>query len=83
MSRELSERQKWFLERIGKRVYRNDDGCDCDLCKQVLQHGVIITDRHQAQYLYDCECDFTADNTPMRYFDTPEEVNEWLKTLQK
>lgn len=83
MSRELTERQKWFMSKIGQRIYRNDDGCDCGVCKYILEHGIFINDELQAQYCYDIECDFNADGTPLRYFDTKQEVDEWLKTIQK
>lgn len=83
MSRPIPERLQFFLDRIGKTIYRNDDGCDCDLCKHTLEHGIFIHDRHQAQYCYDIECDFNSEGTPLRYFDTKIEVEEWLKTIQK
>jgi len=81
MSRPIPERLQWFLDRINQRVYRNDDGCDCEPCKKVLENGIVLIDRHQAQYCYDIECDFTAEGTPLRYFDTKGEVEEFVKGL--
>lgn len=83
MSREIPQRLQWFISRIGHRIYRNDDGCSCNVCKHIVEYGLVIKDRLQAEYCYDCECDFNADGTPLRYFDTKEEVSEWLKTIQK
>lgn len=81
MSREIPERLQWFLSKVGQRLYRNDDGCDCEVCKHILEHGLIIIDQQHASYCYDIECDFTAEGTPLRYFDSKEEVENWLKTL--
>lgn len=75
------ERLQFFLDRIGQRLYRNDDGCGCDICRHILEKGILIHDEFQAQYCYDIECDLTAECTSLRYFDTPEKVQEWLKTL--
>ncbi len=44
----------WFMERIGQKVYRDDNGCDCAVCKAVERNGLIIHDELHAQYLYDC-----------------------------
>ncbi len=81
MSREPSERQKWFHARIGKTVYRNQNGCDCLPCERVFDEGVVIHDSNHAIYLYDTECDYNRDGTPLRYFDSKQEVNEWLNAL--
>lgn len=43
---------KWFKNRIGKRVYRNDVSCDCTDCKNVTVGGLIISDDQHAEYLY-------------------------------
>ena len=46
---------QWFLDRIGKRVYRDDTTCQCKVCKDVGAHGLIIQDKAHAYYLFDCE----------------------------
>lgn len=81
MLHEIPERLQWFTDRIGKRVFRNSDGCDCEMCKAIERNGIHIEGPLHAQYLYDCETDLTADGTPLRYFDSKEGVNEWLKAL--
>lgn len=83
MSREPSERQKWFRSRIGKTIFRNENGCLCPVCNRVVANGLMIRDMEHADYLYDTECDYNRDGIPLRYFDTKQEVNEWLNTLQK
>ncbi len=83
MSRPIPERLQFFLDRIGKTLFRNDNGCSCDICALILEKGIYIHDAFQAEYCYDTECDYNRDGTPLRYFDTPGEVENWLKTIQK
>lgn len=45
----------WFKERIGKRVYRTKSTCTCEICKNVFENGLIISDELHAHYLYDCQ----------------------------
>lgn len=58
------EREKWFLDRIGKKIYRGPNGCDCDTCKRGRTEGVTVYDRDHAIYL----CDVEAEIGP-RYLD--------------
>lgn len=81
MIHQLTERQKWFADRVGKWIYRNTHGCNCQSCKNVLENGIFINDEQHASYCYDIECDFNREGTPLRYFDTKEQVNEWLKSI--
>ena len=46
---------KWYKDRIGKRVYRTESQCKCDVCTKVGEVGLIIADELHAQYLYDCQ----------------------------
>lgn len=70
----VNERRQWFLDRIGKRVFRNNDGCHCLICEKVYANGLVITDALHAEYLHDCEADYAAGGDPLRYFDTREEA---------
>lgn len=72
-------RKQWFLDRVGKTVYRNDNGCTCFACQRVLQNGILIDDKGQANYLCDIENVFNAEGIRLRYFDTQEEVAEFEK----
>lgn len=53
----MSERQQfeWFLERVGKRIYRSRVRCKCDTCVRVGNEGLIITDEMHANYLFDIQ----------------------------
>ena len=75
-----NERQKWFMDRIGKRVYRNHHDC-CEVCEEIYKNGLIISDATHATYLHDVESEFTAEGNPTHYFDTREEMLEYEKGL--
>lgn len=76
-----NERLQWFKSKVGSVLYRNINGCNCAMCKDVEESGLQVEDEMHAIYLYDNECDYTADGFPLRYFETKEEKDEWLKTL--
>ena len=46
---------QWFIDRIGKRIYRKNNICNCAVCLNVHEVGLIITDKDHAIYLYDCQ----------------------------
>lgn len=75
-------RQDWFHDRIGKLVYRNKASCSCKICVQVGEDGLVIFDEQHAYYLHDIESCFTAEGHPTRYFDTMEEVKEFVAGLE-
>ena len=79
----MKEREQWFIDRIGKRVYRNETSCDCEKCKTIYANGLIIDSPMHAGYLYDCESIYTAEGSPLRYFDTKEESIEFENCLTK
>jgi len=58
----------WFMERIGTKIYRDDNGCDCQVCKMVERYGLIIHDEMHAQYLYDCHTEMGIN-----YYDSHTE----------
>jgi hypothetical protein len=47
--------KQWFIDRIGKRIYRKNNICNCAVCLNVHEVGLIITDKDHAIYLYDCQ----------------------------
>ena len=67
------ERKQWFIDRIGKRVFRTKTSCDCESCKNVYENGTVIEDRDHAVYLFAVE----GEKITERYFDTKEEVEEY------
>jgi hypothetical protein len=75
--REIEPRAQWFIDRIGKRVFRNVNTCSCGVCKSVYENGVVISDSRHADYIWLCEGDSTAEGFPLRYFDTKKEALEF------
>jgi hypothetical protein len=57
MSKKEDERYQWFLDRIGKVVYRDENGCKCLVCKDSVNNGVLILDKDYADYLYCVEAE--------------------------
>jgi len=47
--------KQWFIDRIGKRIYRKNNVCNCRICVNVHEEGLIITDKQHAIFLYDCQ----------------------------
>ena len=46
---------KYFTNRIGKIVYRNEVSCKCPTCGRGTEYGIKIADRQHAQYLFDVQ----------------------------
>lgn len=47
--------KQWFIDRIGKRIYRKSNICKCPTCLTVGEVGLIILGETHAIYLYDCQ----------------------------
>lgn len=45
--------KQWFIDRIGKTIYRSENGCSCETCKKVQSriHVVYRTDMTHVVYL--------------------------------
>jgi len=61
--------QQWFIDRIGKRIYRKNNFCQCPVCLDVHENGLIVQDEMHACYLYDCQ------SMDLIYYDK-EETND-------
>lgn len=78
----MTSRKEWFVNRIGKRIYRNKNACECKACQAINKNGLIVANKLHAQYLYDIEQDFNAEGILVRYFDTPDEVVDYAQQLE-
>ena len=76
------KRLKWFIDRIGKKVYRNKDNCPCDMCNHVYLNGLTIINDTHASYLYDVEAENNFDGFPLKYFDTIKQRDKFEKNLK-
>lgn len=63
------EAREWAIARIGQRVYRCNNWCFCEVCKEIEDKGLIISDREHAIYITDC-----AFEMGFRYADSKEEL---------
>jgi len=78
----MGDREQWFKDRIGKRVWRNKTSCKCDTCTRVHEEGLVLSDEYHAIYVCDMEGCSNADDTPLNYFDTKKEARKFEKTLK-
>lgn len=60
---------KWFKNRIGTRIYRDDNDCGCGSCRAVLEEGLLVFDEFHATYLYDTQNDYAAEGVLLNYRD--------------
>jgi hypothetical protein len=67
MSLKKTAREKWFYDRIGKKIFGNS---------KINKNGFLIASDLHADYLFMVEMD--SEGT-IKYFDTPEERNEFEK----
>lgn len=67
--KEYQQRRQWFIDRIGKRVFREDVFCQCETCKRISKEGLIINDEMHAIYLHDVECISNAEGHKLKYRD--------------
>jgi hypothetical protein len=63
------KRGQWFVDRIGKRVFREETSCPCSTCKNVGENGLIINDEMHASYLQDIEYMYNINGHKLTYRD--------------
>lgn len=61
------KRKQWFVDRIGKRVYRCPIKCQCDSCKNGHINGILIQDYEHAIYLHLAEGEMGIRYTDAKY----------------
>lgn len=76
----MSDREQWFMDRIGKRIWRNETGCECEICAHIYKEGIIFTGEYHAGFACDME---GCSQGSLKYFDSKEEVTEFEKTVKK
>ncbi len=64
-----SKLKQWFIDRIGKRIYRDVSTCTCNTCKEIEENGLVIFDEQHADYLADIDEEFGSDGYYMNYRD--------------
>lgn len=66
---------QWFLDRVGKRVFR-DNVIDSEYDKKTSELGIIISNELQAQYMFDIQQDFYHESgINLNYRDEDKKAN--------
>ena len=52
---------QWFKDRIGKRIYRDHNGCPCESCTRRNERGIVVAGEYHAKYLYDISCELMTE----------------------
>ena len=61
----------FFLERIGKRIYRDHHEC-CHQCDLNYKNGLVINDEQHADYLYEVQNEFALEGIDLCYRDAKD-----------
>lgn len=74
MNKYTPKNKEWFVERIGKRIYRDsqclkDKEQCCETCKDVFENGLVVADEMHADYLACVDSDFGAEGIMSNYRD--------------
>lgn len=70
----ITEREQWFIDRIGKSVWLSRPICSCEKCKKAFNEGLLIHDNRYAIDLAETEERHTAEGYPIRFCDTKAEA---------
>lgn len=73
MDKGMSEREKWFKARIGRRVFRTAIPNSSLADEKVYNLGQIIYNREHAEWLFEKESNFRQAGTPVTYFGSMAE----------
>ena len=68
LEKKYLEKKQWFIDRIGKTIYRCDLKCACEVC-QSGKKGILITDYDHACYMNDC-----SGEMGINYYDSLGEL---------
>lgn len=67
-------RLKWFKDHIGKRMYKTLD-CDCDTCRLIYDHGILVLDSFHAEVLDEMEIE-----SDVKFFETKTERRKYERS---
>jgi len=72
----------WFLDRIGKRIYR-DNTCPCHHCMKVGIEGAFIADEATAKNMHMHEVDYFFDSTHLNYRNKKDKRKKEIKYIKR
>lgn len=67
--------KQWFLDRVGKTVYRDYQPTDSIFAKKLGYKPTTIHDADHAQYMFDIQSDMYADGGVIFNYRDTKEVN--------
>jgi hypothetical protein len=72
----MQQNKAWFQQRIGKRVWMQGFDCDCKICKEYREDGMVV---QEPEYFADLVADFAVDGNKLVFFDSKQERDEYGK----
>jgi hypothetical protein len=60
---------EWFLQRVNQTIFRDDNGCPCHECKEILEKGLVVRDEEHARYIFEIQNDLGAEGIELNYRD--------------
>lgn len=64
---------QWFKDRIGKRIYRDDNLCHCSSCKNIVDDGLVIHDEEHARYIFENQNEYGCEGIDLNYRDEKDQ----------
>lgn len=64
----LQDEQR-FIDRIWKRIYRDESWCNCNDCRRIVNEWLVIFDLNHAKYIYTVQIDYRAEWKALNYRD--------------
>lgn len=61
--------KQWFLDRIGKKIFRDQEYVCCPTCTDVMNNGIVVSDADHAEYLSNIDAEFFQGGTKLNYRD--------------
>jgi len=62
---------RWFMDRIGKHIYRRGGTCRCIHCQKVLDEGLDVSDKCHVDYLYCCQNEMNLSYSDRPFIKLP------------
>jgi len=60
--------KKWFLNRVGKRIYRDWHQC-CKHCDDIAENGLVVGNKNHAEHLFLMQNEFGCEGIDLNYRD--------------
>lgn len=73
-------RHQWFINHIGNTIWRNANNCDCEECNNAHANGIVVTDRDNADYLFNLEVSGPDSGDLLVFFHSEAERDKWEAT---